>query len=109
MTVIQIIKNNKIIMGFSASGHSGYAEEGSDIVCAAISVTLQNACIGILKVLGLKADYRQKKKEATLLLKLSEKNTPGQMEKAQIVLQTMIETLKEIQEQHGSYLKVEEI
>ena len=31
------------IKSISSSGHSGYAEEGSDIVCASVSVLLQNA------------------------------------------------------------------
>ena len=30
------------ITGFSIQGHAGYAERGSDIVCAAVSVLAQN-------------------------------------------------------------------
>ena len=37
MTNIQIQKQNGSIIGFIVSGHSGYAEEGADIVCASIS------------------------------------------------------------------------
>ena len=31
------------ISGFAMQGHAGYAESGSDIVCAAASVLAQNA------------------------------------------------------------------
>ena len=37
-------------VGFSASGHSGYAEEGSDIVCAAVSA-LTITCVNSLEAL----------------------------------------------------------
>ena len=38
MTNITFYKTNNSFVGFRVSGHSGYAEEGSDIVCAGISV-----------------------------------------------------------------------
>ena len=37
-------------VGFSAAGHSGYAEEGSDIVCAAVSA-LTITCVNSLDAL----------------------------------------------------------
>ena len=41
--------------GYSAKGHSGYAEEGSDIVCAAVS-SLSVTCVNSLESLcGVKA------------------------------------------------------
>ena len=38
------------LRGFSASGHSGYAEAGSDIVCAGVSV-LTTTCVNSLEAL----------------------------------------------------------
>ena len=37
MTRCSFIKSNGRFLGFRIQGHSGYAEEGSDIVCAAVS------------------------------------------------------------------------
>ena len=37
MTTVTFFKSDDIICGFEISGHSDFAEEGSDIVCAAIS------------------------------------------------------------------------
>ena len=51
MTKIQIQKQENLIIGFTVSGHSGYAEEGSDIVCSAISALAQNVCVGLENVL----------------------------------------------------------
>ena len=41
MTVLRIFQKDGLNVGFSCSGHSGYAEEGQDIVCAAISTAVQ--------------------------------------------------------------------
>ena len=37
MTEVRLIKTDGNIVGFEVSGHSGYSEAGSDIVCAAVS------------------------------------------------------------------------
>ena len=42
MTNITFYKTNNSFVGFRVLGHSGYAEEGSDIVCAGISVLTIN-------------------------------------------------------------------
>ena len=41
MTVLKVFRKGKLYTGFECSGHSGYAEAGSDIVCAAISTAVQ--------------------------------------------------------------------
>ena len=43
MTRCEFFTENDRITGFSVSGHSGYAEAGSDIVCAAISAVVAMA------------------------------------------------------------------
>ena len=43
MTHVSVIKTrNGDYIGFNCIGHSGYAEAGEDIVCAAISVLVIN-------------------------------------------------------------------
>ena len=37
MTKVTFFKKNGVYYGFRESGHSGFADEGDDIVCAAIS------------------------------------------------------------------------
>ncbi len=37
MITVKILKDCEKTSGFDVSGHSGYADEGSDIVCAAVS------------------------------------------------------------------------
>ena len=58
------------ITGFSVSGHSGYAESGEDIVCAAISAIVTMAEATINEVCGAKAKVRVKDEEARVTLTL---------------------------------------
>ncbi len=41
MTTLTLLKKQQEYVGFRCEGHSGYAEEGEDIVCAAISSMTQ--------------------------------------------------------------------
>ncbi|MBE7075321.1 MAG: ribosomal-processing cysteine protease Prp [Clostridiales bacterium] len=88
MTNVQILKQKHTILGFVVSGHSGYAEEGSDIVCSAISSLSQSAIVGLENVLNLKPMVKINEKKAYLSCYLPNNLTAKQMEHAQIVLKT---------------------
>ncbi len=94
MTKIQITKNNGTILGFVVSGHSGYAGEGSDIVCAAISSLSQMVCVGLENVLSLKPIIKIENNNAYLSCFLSNDLTKEQMQKAQILFMTFEESVK---------------
>ena len=52
MTTVKFVLEGDRICGFSVFGHSGYAKEGSDIVCAAVSASVQMLEIQIAQVIG---------------------------------------------------------
>lgn len=56
MTVITIKKDGEILTGFTVEGHSGYAEQGEDIVCAAVSSAAYMTVNTISEVLSLPVD-----------------------------------------------------
>ena len=70
MTRCEFFTENDRITGFSVSGHSGYAENGADIVCAAISAVVTMAEATINDVLGAKAKVRVKEEDARITLTL---------------------------------------
>ena len=48
MIKIDLFKNEKnLIVAYAVNGHADYAEEGKDIVCAAVSVLTQAAINGL--------------------------------------------------------------
>ncbi len=72
MTKYKFLVKSKGIYGFVINGHSGYAESGSDIVCAAVSSAAYMVANTITDVLGVKADIVEA--DACFSLKLQEKD-----------------------------------
>lgn len=88
MTKVQIFKKESNILGFVVTGHSGYAEAGSDIVCSAISTLAQSTCVGLENVLNLKPAIKIDEKNAYLSCRLNGNLTEEQFKNAQILLKT---------------------
>ncbi len=89
------------------SGHSGYAEAGSDIVCAAVSTAVTMAEATINEVCGAKAKVRVKEEDARVTLTLPV--SCDEEETVQAVLAGMMLTLICIAEDHPDYIEVLEV
>ena len=70
MTTVTFHSEGNRIIGFDSQGHSGYAEEGSDIVCAAISSAIGLVETTINDVLGLAAAVKVREADAFISLRL---------------------------------------
>ena len=106
MTKIQIYKKNDNIVGFTLSGHTGFSEEGQDVLCAGISAISQSTVLGILQVLNLKPEIKRNDNKGYLkldLLNCSEQ----QIQSAQVLLKTMQKSLEDISIGNKKYMKVE--
>ncbi len=55
--------------GFSISGHSGYSESGSDIVCASVSSAVMLTCNLATEIFKLRADVDVKDDNISMKLK----------------------------------------
>ncbi len=107
MTRCEFFTENDRITGFSVSGHSGYAEEGADIVCAAVSAVVSMAEATINDVCGAKAKVRVKEEQArftlTLPVSCDEENT------VQAVLAGMLVYLCSLRDDYPDYIEVLEV
>ena len=95
------------ITGFSVSGHSGYAEAGQDIVCAAISAVVTMAEATIYDVCGAKAKVRVKDADARVTLTLPA--SCDEEESVQAVLAGMMLTLCSLRDDYPDYIEVLEV
>ena len=89
------------------SGHSGYAEAGKDIVCAAISAIVTMAEATINDVCGAKAKVRVGEEDARITLKLPK--ACDEEETVQAVLAGMMVTLISLQEDYSDFIEVLEV
>ena len=101
-------ERNGEIVGFTCNGHSGYADVGADIVCAAISTLVQNAEICLSEVLKIKLSLERDDKNAKFNLKLSKNASNEEIKKAQPVFQSLKISSQRIEKQYKKYLKVED-
>ena len=107
MTRCEFFTEEDRITGFSISGHSGYAEAGSDIVCAAISAVVTMAEATINEVCGAKAKVRVKDEDTRITLTLPA--SCDEEESVQAVLAGMMLTLIGLREDHPDYIEVLEV
>ena len=107
MTRCEFFRENERITGFSVSGHSGYAEAGADIVCAAISAIVTMAEATINEVCGAKAKVRVKEADARITLTLPA--SCDEEESVQAGLAGMLLTLCNLRDQYPDYIEVLEV
>ena len=107
MTRCEFFTEGDRINGFSISGHSGYAEAGQDIVCAAISAVVTMAEATINDVCGAKAKVRVKDEQARITLTLPV--SCDEEETVQAVLAGMMITLAGMRDDYPDYIEVLEV
>jgi len=70
MTTVQFYTEGSRISGFQVEGHSGLAQAGMDILCAAVTSTVRFVECVVNDVLGLEAAVKVREEDATISLKL---------------------------------------
>ena len=107
MTKCEFFREGERITGFSVSGHSGYAEAGADIVCAAISAVVAMAEATINDVCGGKAKVRVKEADARVTLTLPA--SCDEEDTIQAVLAGMMVYFIDLRDQYPDYIEVLEV
>lgn len=103
MTKITIFKKDDIIWSYQVKGHSGFAEEGRDIVCSAVSTATQMILVGLKEVLKLKVESIIEDGFLQVRLLDGDENNKD----AQILLNTMFLTLQDIAKNYAKNVKME--
>ena len=97
------VTDGGVLTGFSVSGHSGYAEEGRDIVCAAVSAMAYLTANTITEVIGADADIEND--EGLLSLRVNK----GDEGKCEIPLKGFYLQMKELVKQYPEYIRIKEV
>ena len=70
MTTVTFLTEESRIVGFEVSGHSGYADAGEDIVCAAVTSAIRLVEATVNDVMGLCAAVKVNERETSITLRL---------------------------------------
>lgn len=107
MTKVKFFKSENIFTKLEVSGHSGYADYGYDIVCAAVSSVVQSFGLGIVKVLGINAKIKQNDESGYYLVELPNNLNEKQTNESQILFDTLFETIKNLSASYSKFIKLE--
>jgi len=92
------------IFSLSAEGHTGYAERGSDIVCASVSVLMQALQVGLQDVLNI--DNLEVESEPLMPRMAFSWNS--QNEEGQIIAETVFQSLAAVANSYPDFVTVTE-
>lgn len=105
MINIRLVRKNNNFIKFEVCGHSAYDILGRDIVCAAVSTITQSVIIGLERVVDKDFYYRIDDKNAFVFVDISCYDK-GNMNKAQILLNTFKYTIDGLILDYGKYIKM---
>ena len=106
MTTVSFRTEEGRVTGFDASGHSGWAEAGEDLLCASITaaVTLVEATVN--DVLGLAAAVRTEPERALISLRLPGGLAPAAESACQALLTGLMVYLTELHDEYPENIEV---
>ena len=109
MTTVAFTMEDERVVALTVENHSGYAEEGEDIVCAAVSNSINLIETAFNTVMGLAASVKVDQKNARVSLRL-----PGGLSEeidntCQILMASLMVNLVELQEQYPDHINVLEV
>lgn len=107
MTRVKILTKNGNILGVDCFGHTGFAEEGEDIVCAALSSVVQTALLGLLNVAAVNVKITRNDDLGILKFDLPQSLSETEMHDSQVILKTMLAGVSDLSENWSKYIKLE--
>jgi uncharacterized protein YsxB (DUF464 family) len=97
-------KNGNNIVSVNLSGHADYVDEGYDMVCSAVSAVSLTIANGITEVLHIKPSIAL---EDGFLSMDFKSLSLEDIDKCQILLETMLIGMNSIETNYGDYIRVE--
>ena len=107
MIKITIEREDDRIKSISSVGHSGYASEGSDIVCASVSVLLQNAQKTFGEILDIKTFYVVNENKPSLSITLPQLSG-DKLKMADLIMKSTVNGLYDLMDTFPQYINIKE-
>ena len=107
MINVIVIKGKQTIKTIEATGHSGYAEHGQDIVCSAISTLMETLANGLIEI--VKADVKVVVDENIPHLSVTlNDNDKEKCKYAQVLMQSTLLGIKSVAKEFFKFIKIKE-
>ena len=106
MTTVTFYSEGSRITGFHVEGHSGFADAGEDILCAAITSAVRLVECAINDILGLEASVKVREQDASISLKLPGSLGQTNESTCQTLLTALMVYFTELTEEYPDHLIV---
>ena len=107
MINVIVIKEKQTIKTIEATGHSGYAEEGADIVCSAVSTLLETLANGLTEVVNADVKVVVDESIPHLSVTLNEKDNE-KCKHAQVLMRSTLLGIKGVANGYSKFIKIKE-
>jgi len=108
MTCVTFLTEEMRIVGFDATGHSGYAQEGEDIVCAAVTSAVRVVEATINDVMGLCAAVKVNPETAEINFRLPGGLSETAEATCQNLLTGLMVYLSQLHDEYPDFIEVME-
>lgn len=103
MIRFRVYQSDSCIQEFVVTGHSGYGEAGTDIVCAGVSALVYNAVNSCEQLLGIVLDATDTANELRCVVQSSHRSNPD----VQLLLHSLVFGVEQMAKAYPKYVKVE--
>ncbi len=107
MTTVVVRTESGKIRSVECDGHTGYGEEGEDIVCAALSSIVQTALLGLFGVAEINVQVTRSDEDGYLKMVLPSDMDEIQIERAEVILRTMLLGVRDLREGYSDFIELE--
>ena len=104
MINILVLKDNQNIVTIEANGHSGYSQQGSDIVCSAVSTLMQTLANGLTEVVKVSPKIIIDETIPHMHISVCE----ADYQNSQVLMKTTVLALKNLADSYSKFIKIKE-
>ena len=109
MTTARFSTTGGCIRAVEISGHAGYADEGSDIVCAAISSALDLTSCLLQDIMGLAIKTEVDEEQARIRIELPDQMEEAEETQAQNALNALMLYFINLKARYQDFIEVMEV
>lgn len=107
MIQVTVYRKHKQINAFSISGHADSGPYGYDLVCAGVSAVSFGAINAVMELCDTDLSFEQANEGGYLHVSLPDHLHKNEMEKMQLLFESMIISLQMIEQEYGQFITIQ--
>ena len=108
MIQVTVKRNDQYIQSIELSGHAESGPYGYDLVCAGVSAVSIGAVNAVMELSDVDLKVEQGREGGYLLVTVPEMLHNKEMEKAQLLFEGMLISLKSFENDYGNFIRIQD-